>query len=172
MAKYLKRDATTGRVTEEATVATSAGGASIGKVPELDASGKLDQSMMPSGMGADTFVVVASEALSAGDFVNLYDSGGGVIKARKAAADASGKECDGFVLAAVANAGNATVYFEGQNNQRTGLTPGARYYLNDATPGSVTLTPVSGTGKVHQYIGKAVSAVVLQFEPDEPITLA
>jgi hypothetical protein len=170
MAKFLKRDAATGEVTEEATLAVSAGAASAGRVAELDANGKFDQSMMPSGIGADTIVVQASEALAAGDFVQIWDSAGNV-RVRKADASTVGKAADGYVLAAVASAANATVYLEGQNNQRAGLTAGARYYLSDTVPGGITAVPVAGAGKTHQYIGKALSATTIGFEADDPIRL-
>lgn len=171
MPKFFKRDTTTGRNAEEATISTSAGVGSVAKVPELDSNGKLDSSFMPTGIGADTFVAQASEALSAGDFVQCWDSAGS-FRVRKADGSMTGKAADGFVIAAVASAANATVYFEGQNNQKTGLTPGARYYLDGATAGAVTLTPVTGTGKTHQYLGKAVSATTIATEIDDPLDLA
>lgn len=170
MPKFIKRDSTTGRGTEEATIATSAGAGSVAKVPELDAAGKLDQSFMPSGIGADTTVIVASEALAAGDFVQMWDNAGS-FRVRKADGSTTGKAAEGFVIAAVASAANATVYHEGQNNQLTGLTAGVRYYLNGTTAGGVTLTPVTGGGKTHQYLGKAVSATVIASEIDDPIDL-
>jgi hypothetical protein len=74
---------------------------------------------MPTGIGADTASITASEALAAGDLVNIYDSTG--AKCRKADASTSGKEAHGFVLAAVESAASATVYFEGSNTQVTGI---------------------------------------------------
>lgn len=93
-----------------ATVASAAN-----KVVKLGADGKLDVTVMPTGIGADTAVIVASEALAAGDLVNIWNDGG-TAKVRKADASVAGKEAHGFVLAAVSNAANATVYFEGSNN--------------------------------------------------------
>ena len=171
MAKFIKRDATTGRATEELTVSASAGVGSAGRVPELDAGGKLDQSMMPSGLGADTASVTASEALAAGDYVNIWDNAG-ATRVRKADANTLGKPADGFVLAAVAAAAVALVYLEGQNNQHTGLVGGTRYYLSATVAGGVTAVPVIGTGKTHQYIGKAINPTTLGFEADETIDLA
>jgi len=128
---------------------TSAGAGDSGKIPALGATGKLDQSFMPTGIGADTASITASEALAAGDFVNIYDATG--AKCRKADASTAGKEAHGFVLAAVENAAEATVYFEGTNDQVTGLTPGKQYL--SSTPGLCTATAPSGSGNVVQRVG-------------------
>lgn len=101
-----------------AAVSSSSGASDAEKIPALDASGRLDNSFMPVGIGADTKIIVASEALAAGALVNVYDNAG-VPNARNADATVAGKEAVGFVLAAVASGANATVYFEGTI---TGLT--------------------------------------------------
>ena len=108
-----------GVLTEIFGVQTSAGAANAGDLVSLDDSGRIDGSMMPVGIGADTSNVVASEALAAGDFVNVWNDAG-AFKVRKADATTAGKEAHGFVLAAVASAGTATVYFEGTNTQVSG----------------------------------------------------
>lgn len=162
-------DIENGRITRQTAVAASAGAGDAGKLTRLDGTGRLDNSVMPTGIGADTAAIVASEALAAGDFVNLWNNAG-TINARKADATTSGKEADGFVLAAVANAATATVYFEGTNTQRTGLTAGSRYYLA-TTAGGVTTMPPSTTGNVVQYIGKASSTTAINFEATEGIIL-
>lgn len=151
-------------------VVVSAGAANDGDIPALDATGRLHMSVMPTGLGADTKTVIASEALSAGNLVNLYDNAG-TINARKADASVEGKECNGFVLAAVAQGANATVYFSRLITGLSGLTDGARYYLA-TTPGGITATPVSGAGTVDQYIGKATSTTELTFEPDDYVVKA
>lgn len=170
MPKFLERNSTSGVITEIATVVTSAGAGSAGAVPELDGAGKLAFNMMPAGIGADSIVAVASETLSAGDFVNLWNNAS-VLNVRKADGTAAGKPCDGFVSSAVTSGANATVNFEGQNNALSGLTIGARYYLSGATAGAAVSVPVTGSGKVHQYLGKALSATNLTFEADDAITL-
>lgn len=158
-----------GRITRQTAVQTSAGAGDANKILRLDSTGKIDNSMMPTGIGADTASIVASEALSAGDFVNLWNNAG-AINARKADATTSGKEADGFVLSAVSASASATVYFEGTNTQRTGLTAGSRYYLA-TTAGSVTTTPPSTAGNVVQYIGKAISTTAISFESEDGIIL-
>jgi hypothetical protein len=193
--KFLKNNA--GVMTEEAAVATSAGAgdegklpalngsgvldASIvnskttsvgagdsGKLPALGVSGQLDLSFMPTGIGADTAAITASEALAAGDLVNVYDSTG--AKCRKADASTAGKEAHGFVLAVVENGASATVYFEGSNTQVTGLTPGKQYL--STTPGLCSATAPTGSGNVVQRVGVVVSATVLNFQYLDPIVLA
>lgn len=167
--KYIKL--ANGRLQEEAGTATSAGAADEGKLVALDANGLIDTSMMPVGIGADTALVEASENLASGDFVNLWDDAG-TIKARKADATAAGKEADGFVLSAVTAGNDASVYFEGKNNALTGLTLGARYYLSAASAGGATTTPPTGTGKVVQYVGRAINATTIAYEGTDGVILA
>jgi hypothetical protein len=165
--KYLYNNA--GALTEKAAIATSAGATDAGKIVALDSAGRLDTSVMPSGIGADTEVIPASEALSAGDFVNVHNSTG--PKVRKADASTAGKEAVGFVLAAVSSGANATVYFEGRNNQVSSVTPGP-VYLSDTVPGGFTSTPPSGTGKVVQRLGVGTTTTSINFEPQPEIVLA
>lgn len=160
-----------GVLTEVSTIQTSAGAGDAGKIPSLDSTGRWDPSMMPVGIVAATAVVTASEALSAGDFVNIWNSAG-AFRVRKADASTSGKEAHGFVLAAVANAGSATVFFPGEENtQVTGATPGP-VYLSDTTPGGFTSTAPTTTGHVVQRLGVAVAATEIIFEPLAHIVLA
>jgi hypothetical protein len=161
---------TAGRNRLAASIVTSAGGANDGDLVALDPSGKLDASVMPAGFGQNTALIVASEALAAGDLVNIHNSTGS--KVRKADATTEGREADGFVLAAVANAATATVYLTGNRiTGLTGMTPGARQFLA-TTAGTRTETPPSTSGNVVQVVGKAIDATTLIFEPEEPVTLA
>lgn len=144
------------------------GGGSANLIPALDASGRLDASMMPSGIAADTAVITTSEALSAGDFVNIWNSTG--AKVRKADATVAGKEAHGFVLSAVSSGAAATVYFEGSNAGVTGQTPGPVYL--STTPGQATTTPPSAVGNVVQPIGFAASATLVNFQSGMSITKA
>lgn len=147
---------------------TSAGAGDSGKLPALDGSGRLDTSFMPVGIGADTAAIATSETLAAGDFVNIWDNTGAAV--RKADATTAGKEAHGFVLAAFTHPTTATVYFEGSNTAVSGKTPGLQFLLTAAgTSGS---TAPSGSGNVVQRLGVAVSATVINFEPQQPITLA
>ncbi len=148
--------------------ATSAGAADAGKIAQLDGSGRLDSTLLPVGVGADTAIIVASEALAAGDFVNVWNSTG--AKVRKADATVAGKEAHGFVLTAVAASANATVYFEGTNTAVTGQTPGVLYLSTVA--GKPASAAPTGSGNVVQIVGFAVSATAMNFNANPPIVLA
>lgn len=160
-----------GKLKQVAATITSAGAASDGALVALDGSGRLDPSVMPVGIGADTTSATASEALSAGDFVCIWDDAG-TAKVRKADASAEGKEATGFVLDAVSSGQPALVYHEGSNTALSGLTIDARYYLSPTTPGAATTTPPGTAGQVSQFLGRAASATRLPFEADDGIVLA
>lgn len=157
-----------GALTEVLGIQTSAGASNAGDVPVLDESGRLDNSMMPVGIGADTAQIAASEALAAGDFVNIHNSTG--AKVRKADATTAGKEAHGFVLAAVSSGANATVYFEGTNTQVTGQTPGNVFL--QTTAGTAGVTVPNTAGNVVQQLGVATSPTSINFERGTPVVLA
>lgn len=163
---------TAGKLSTDLLPATtsSAGAGDVGKLPLLDGTGRLDSTVMPVGIGADTGTIQASEALAAGDLVNVWDNAGSV-RVRKADGTTTGKEAHGFVLASVSNGANATVYFEGTNTQATGLT-GGPVFLSVATAGLATNTVPSGAGKTSQMVGFAVSPTAFNFQAETPITLA
>lgn len=158
-----------GALTETRAVDVSSGAGDATKIPALDAAGKLVVGFMPSGVGPDVVTITASEALAAGDFVNLWNSSG--IKARKADATTAGKEAHGFVLAAVDNAAPATVYLSGENTQLTGLTVGATQFLSTTAGGRTETAPTTAT-QVVQRLGVAYSATAMAFNPLAPITRA
>jgi hydrogenase maturation factor len=147
---------------------TSAGAGDSGKVVALDAAGKIDATMMPTGVAADVQIITTSEALAAGDWVNIHNSVG--AKVRKADATTAGKDAHGFVLAAFASATAATVYFEGSNSAVTGQTAGVVFL--STTAGQGTTTAPSTSGNVVQRIGFATSATNVNFQSQAPITLA
>jgi hypothetical protein len=168
MTKFLKHDGS-GGLAEEAT-ATSGGAPNAGKIPELDGNGRLTSDMMPTGIGADTASIQASEALAAGDFVNIHNVSGSA-RIRKADGSAAGKEAHGFVLASVSSGANGTVHFEGLNDQVTGQTPGS-VFLSGTTAGQAVAAAPTGAGKVVQSVGVAISATAINVEFDKPILLA
>lgn len=165
--KYLKHDAAGGFTEVEA--ASSGGAGSANNIPALDASGRLDATMMPTGVGAETSAIEAFGALAAGDFVNVYNDGG-VAKARKADASSGTAPANGFVLAAVTTGNTATVYWSGLNNQVSGVTPG-QHFLS-TTPGASNHVAPTATGNIVQRLGFAVSSTVIMFDPQDPILLA
>lgn len=158
-----------GVLTEVFGVQASAGAANAGDIPALGDDGRLDASMMPVGIGADVANLPASEALAAGDFVNVW-SDGGAFKVRKADATIAGKDAHGFVLAAVANGATATVYFEGTNTQVTSQTAGNVFLQTTAGKGGTTVP--SAAGNVVQQVGIATSATSVNFERGVPVVLA
>lgn len=151
-----------GRVQEVLGIQTSAGAGDAGKIAALDAAGRFDVTMMPVGVGPDVKIFPTSENLSAGNWVNVYDAGAGVMTARKADATTAGKECDGYVTAGTTSPANATVYFGGINNQLSALTGGAFYYLDTTAGAGVATTPPSGSGNVVQLLGKAISTTEIE----------
>lgn len=146
---------------------TSSGAADGGKVVQTDpATGKLDTSLMPAGLGADQSSAVASENLASGDQVNLWNDGG-TLKARKANASDNSKPSHGFVSASVTSGATATVIHDGTISGLSGLTVGAEYYLG-TTGGAITATAPSSTGNSIQPVGVAKSATELIYEYHRP----
>jgi hypothetical protein len=164
--KFLYNNA--GTITEKTATVVSTGVSQAGQVTALDSTGHLDNSVMPVGIGADTVSIVASEALSAGQFVNIYNNAG-TPNCRKADNTTTGKEANGFVLAAVSSAASATIYLAGQNTQLTGQVAGPVFL---GTAGAVVASAPTGSGNVVQRVGIAVSATVVEFRPYSPIVLA
>ena len=156
---------------------TSTGAPDAGRIVATDAGGKIDPTLMPAGIGAVVKSAVASEALASGNIVNLY-SNAGTINARKADATAYGKRAIGYVTAGVASAASASVYTNpGIITGLSGLTPGADYFLDSATPGGISLTPPdpnlpANAGKIIQFVGTALSATELDFAPDVAVTIS
>lgn len=151
-----------GKFKEVFGLVTSSGAGDAGKIVALDSSGKLDVSLMPTGVSPEVTVCPAFENLTAGDFINLFLSGG-VIKARKADATTNAKPAHGFVLSNVTAPASATVYREATGNTAlSGLTIGSDYYLS-TTAGGTTATPPSTTGNISQALGTADSATSMVF---------
>lgn len=165
--KYLQHD-TAGGFQE--VVATAVGGTGqANKIPALDLSGRLDTTMMPTGVGAETSTIPAFGALAAGDLVNVFNDVG-VIRVRKADASNAVAPAHGFVLSAVPDTANATVYWSGLNSSVTGLTPGVHYL--SITAGTSNHVAPATAGNVVQKVGIAISSTVLSFNPQDPILLA
>ena len=162
--KYISNNA--GTLTEVAGNNTAA---TANAIVALDASGLINIVQMPSGIGPDTASVVTSEALSAGNYVNIFNNAS-VFNVRKADATTAGKEAHGFVLAGFASGATATVYFEAANTQVTGQVGGNVFLSTTAGLGSATAP--TAAGQVVQRIGFATSATVVNFQSGTPIVLA
>lgn len=158
-----------GKLTQVEATVTSAGAANAGDAVALDGTGKLDLSVLPTGIGPDVTVAEASENLSAGVYVNIWNDLG-TPKVRLAD-NSNGRDAHGFVKDAVTTGNPATVYFEGANDDLTGLTPGARYYLG--TAGAATATPpVAPAAQISQFLGVAISTTAINTDVDDCVILA
>lgn len=138
-----------------ATVTSSAN-----KTLKLDGSGKIDSSVLPTGVGAQIIATTAGEGLTAGNLVYIFTDG-----TAKKADGPTGKASVGFVKDTVSSSDPVNVYVNGTNDFVTGLTTGSKYFLG--TGGAATLTPdTTTTGAVIQHIGDAASATSLAFDAD------
>ncbi len=166
---FLQKDLTTKR-TKMITSVQLGGVGNANRLASLNASGQWDITMMPTGVGAETKVLPASEALSAGDLVNIFDDSG-TLKCRKADAT-SDKPADGFVISSVDSGADATIYVDGINTAVTGLTPGAEYYLSKTAGGITADISSFTTNNIIQFVGKATGATELDFVRGEAILIA
>ncbi|QVQ57099.1 hypothetical protein ELBI_94 [Anabaena phage Elbi] len=148
-------------------IAASTGAGDASKIIMTDPTGKIDSTLMPSGIGAATKSILASEALVAGDFVNIYNNAG-TINVRKAD-NSNNRPANGFVLSPFSSASNATVYLQGENTARTGLTPGSVYFLS--TAGGASLTAPTTTGTIIQQLGYSTGATSINFEYNDAIVI-
>lgn len=144
----------------------------------VDLFSRFFQKLTPSSGGGDTTntkILPAGEDLAAGDMVNIFDDAG-TAKVRKADVSAVNQRiAHGFVKTTVTSGANVTVYFEGVNNAKSGLTVGAEYYCDPLVPGAV-VTYAGGTwatGDLVQRVGNAIGATELSFEAAfSPVELA
>lgn len=160
--RFLTRDE--GKTKQKQATVKSTGAVDGGSILALDESGRLDPSVLPTGVGVQVDIIPASEALDSGDYVNIFDDAG-VAKVRKAD-NSNGRYADGFVLTAVATSADASVYpLDGVNSAMTSLQAGKEYWLGVA--GDVIDTPldesdVLNANKISQQIGKALSDTELR----------
>ena len=161
MAKYIRNNA--GTLTETPAISTSAGVGDANKIVETNGTGKLDITLMPTGIGAETSTILASENLAAGDLVEVFNNAG-TANVRKADAS-NGRLAKGFVLAPVTTGNNATVYFEGGVTGLTGLIPGTKLFLSAAVAGTVAAVAPTVAGQTVQQVGYATSTTSFTFSP-------
>ena len=129
-------------------------------------TGTLDQVGDSSSSSASmSKEMVASESLSAGDFVNVWDDGG-VAKVRKAGS-ANQRAAIGFVLDDAAPAAAITVYFMGINTSLSGLSIGEFYFLGGV--GAPTLNVTTTAGHYLQRLGMAISTTEIVFDMNTPV---
>ena len=161
--KYLGVDATTGRLKQNDATTTSSGAGQAGKIVALDSAGKLDASLIPSGAGdADVINLTATEALTIGDWVNIYNNSG-TPAARKALATDTTKPAHGFVIAGVGAGVAGNIYLGGSNNKIpiasfTATDIGKEMFLSAVTGGlGVTAPNTTSSGYLLQRLGKVIT---------------
>lgn len=135
----------------------SNGAPDAGEFVKLNAAGKLDETMMPDGVGADQLSMVASEAVTAGDYLYITASG----EVAKADASIIAKKAVCFATESVAAMSPVKVKFDDTNTFVAGLTPGVVYFLSDATAGDVTDTAPTTAGSIVQQVGVALNATTI-----------
>lgn len=170
--KFIDRDDATGRLTQKEAADASTGVADAGRVVALDTDGLIDTSMLPANIGKNQVDVVADGPIAQDALVEIFDDAGTATARLADATAANTFTAMGFAANAAVLAGDPiTVLLEGTVANQTGLTPGQRLYLSE-TAGDITTTPVTTSGALHQFVGKALSATEYNFEPDDPIVLA
>jgi len=172
-ATYLRAGSTPGTYQEVTASSTSAGSADAGKVVALGIDGFLDPTVLPTGIGASTISAKATEALVAGNFVHVVNSGG-ELSVNKALAAGSDKPANGFVLASVDSGAAVSVYVDGLNT----LVPkgtlvvgdiGKEVCLSATVSGECSLTVPVASPAIIQPLGSLVSVgatyAVVNFVP-------
>lgn len=134
---------------------------------ELWHSGNLN----PNSLGGIQPVnVTASEDLAAGDFVNIFYTGGSRY-CQKASASSPVTLAHGFVKEAVISGQPAAVYPGGLNVYASGTFLDETVFLS-STPGLATITPPETSGFIVQEIGVATGPNSIYFQYNPPIKLA
>lgn len=157
-----------GDLKEELAIGSSSGSGDANKIVKTGSDGKIDGTLIP---GSETLSLTASENLTAGDWVNVWDDGG-TAKMRKAdASNGMSHECHGFVLETITSGATGKFYGEGINTQVTGLTIGDNYFLS-TTPGAETDTAPTTSGHILQKLGIAVGTTAIKCELSNPVIRA
>ena len=166
MARFL--DLVNGVLSQIVPISTSTGITEASKIVQTAADGRLDPSLMPSTVATQVKVLPASEDMTAGALVNIWEDTG-TLKVRKASGSTS-RIAVGYLKAGVTSGDNATIYIEGVNAQVSALVPGLVWL---GTAGAVTQTPpVTGSGGISQIVGTCLSATEMEFEANDPVYLA
>lgn len=140
---------------------TSIGGTGTGgKVVHVDeATERLHESLMPIGVAAETYVGNAHETLNAANPLVYIRADGTVANASAAS---GGNYAVGFITQNYTAGQSVTVYFEG-SIPTTGLTPNQPVFLSDSTAGGLSQSKVTGSNKLYQEVGWAITATLMNF---------
>lgn len=164
MANYL--DLGTDGIQQRKAPATAGGAGNENKIPELNGSGVLPESMLPSSaLGGTTIVnATADGAISQHDLVEVFNDSG-TIKARKAdATSGTARPATGRANAAAVDAAavEVTVGPHSYNAGTHGLTLGAdNPIFLSKTAGGRTQTPPLASGELTQVVGYAVTSTTI-----------
>lgn len=112
-----------------------------------------------------------TEAIVAGEAVNLHASGG-EIKARKAIATSMSTMAQGIASSTASGIGDwiEVLWMRGVTDSIGGLSLGSFYYLSETVPGRIANAPPVLTGSWIQMIGMAVSATRFMIDINSHIT--
>jgi len=111
-----------------------------------------------------------SDAVAAGNFVNVWDNGG-LFFIRPAQADVEGKEAHGFVRSAGAAGAVVTMWSSGYNEFVSGMVPGS-VFLSSTVAGRATKAVPQNAGNVVQQLGTAVNDTTIHYNPAPRILLS
>lgn len=171
MAKYLTTD-NQGEDYYEIPIKESTGAASANKIPQTKEDGKLDVSLMPPELDLSAETATTSEALAAGDFINVWlDSSDSTVKIRKGDAG-NNRPYHGFVRTSYPVGVEATYFSGGDNTELSDLVPGSPYFASE-TPGTASPTiPLENDdfkpNTFIQNLGIAINTTTLRFEYNSP----
>lgn len=119
----------------------------------------------------ETQSITATEPISAGDFVNVYDLGGSA-RIRKAIATSPALRAHGYVKNAVSTGASGLVFYDKINSSISGLTSGTGYFLSDIVPGGVSLSVPTVSGRISQSLGYATTPTRIKVNIEEPLIIA
>lgn len=139
----------------EATV-VSAGSADAGKIMALDSNGRMDISATPAALTAQVCSAQAAVALSAGDWVTVYDSAG-ITMVDKASATVANRRCLGYVNQSYLAGAAVSVIIGGTNLNDLYFAGdvGKIAYLS-TTAGKSQLARPTAAGQRYQELGAVI----------------
>jgi hypothetical protein len=154
----------------------SEGATDAGRLVMTDSNGKLDESLLPSD-SVETFRdVLASEAITANHFVNIFwDTNSESYRARNADASNLASAAVGYVISSVSGADeSARVFFSGEL-QIEGVSSDVTELHLTGTPGVAGVfnltTATSGGWKLCQLVARRTGSNTFAFVQSEAVRL-
>lgn len=122
----------------------------------------------------ETIMVVASENIADGDFVNIWSTGG-ARRARPAIAADVSRPAQGFATAAALSGATATIALRGANTHIPGSTftsvdLGKNAFLSPTVPGKATNVRPTTSGQIVQILGTIDDIALVNFT-ERPYTI-